>query len=57
MPFASYLPYTFFVVLNFRNNKEVEFKPTILTSLLTVIFMLWSVVSFTGISTFLYFDF
>lgn len=47
----------FFVVLNFRNNKEVEFKPTILTSLLTVIFMLWSVVSFTGISTFLYFDF
>lgn len=47
----------FFVVLNFRNNKEVEFKPTILTSLLTVIFILWSVVSFTGISTFLYFDF
>lgn len=47
----------FFIVLNFRNSKELEFKPTIATSLLTVIFMFWSVISLAGIFTFLYFDF
>lgn len=47
----------FFVVLNFRNSREIDFKPTAVKSLLTVIFMLWSVVSLSGISTFLYFDF
>lgn len=47
----------FFSVLNFRNSREIEFKPTVAKSLLTVIFMLWSVVSLSGISTFLYFDF
>lgn len=47
----------FFIVLNFRNSREIDFKPTIAKSLLTVIFMLWSVVSLSGISTFLYFDF
>ena len=47
----------FFIVLNFRNSKEIEFKPTIFNSLLTVILMLWSVVSLSGISTFLYFNF
>lgn len=47
----------FFIVLNFRNSKEIAFKPTIISSLLTVILTLWSVVSLTGISTFLYFNF
>lgn len=47
----------FFIVLNFRNSKEIVFKPTIISSLLTVILTLWSVVSLTGISTFLYFNF
>lgn len=47
----------FFVVLNFRNSREIDFKPTAAKSLLTVIFVLWSVVSLSGISTFLYFDF
>lgn len=47
----------FFVVLNFRNSREIDFKPTVVNSLLTVIFILWSVVSFSGISIFLYFDF
>lgn len=47
----------FFVVLDFWNSKEIEFRPIIARSLATVIFMLWSVVSFTGISTSLYFDF
>ncbi len=48
---------SFFVVLNTRNSKEKEFKPTVLNSLAVVIFLVWSVVSFSGISTFLYFDF
>lgn len=47
----------FFAVLNFRNSREIDFKPTAIRSLLTVIFLLWSVVSLAGISTFLYFDF
>lgn len=47
----------FFAVLNFRNSKEIEFKPTVTRSLATVLLMLWSIVSFTGISIFLYFNF
>lgn len=47
----------FFVVLNFRNSREIEFKPTAARSLLTVIFIFWSVVSLSGVSSFLYFDF
>lgn len=47
----------FFAVLNFRNSREIDFKPTAGRALLTVIFLLWSVVSLAGISTFLYFDF
>lgn len=47
----------FFVVLNLRNSREIEFKPTIRTSLVTVLFLFWSVISLAGISTFLYFDF
>lgn len=70
IPFLNYLPYhvtgfhlwlfilgAFGVVLNTRNSKEISFKPTVVTSISTVIFMLWSVVSLAGISTFLYFDF
>lgn len=47
----------FFAVLNLRNSREFEFRPTIGRSFLTVVFMLWSVVSFAGVSTFLYFNF
>lgn len=47
----------FYIVLNFRNSKEIEFKPTMTRSLITVIFIFWSVVSLAGVSTFLYFGF
>ena len=47
----------FFIVLNFQNSKEKEFRPTVRNSLLTILFLLWSVTSFAGISAFLYFDF
>lgn len=47
----------FFIVLNMKNSREMEFKPTIGKSIITIVFMLWSVVSLAGVSTFLYFDF
>lgn len=47
----------FFIVLNTKNSKKKEFKPTILNLMIVVVFLVWSVVSFAGISTFLYFDF
>lgn len=47
----------FFIVLNFRNSKEIIFKPTAARSFITVIFIFWSIISFTGVSAFLYFDF
>lgn len=47
----------FFVILNFRNSREFEFKPTVGRACITVFYLLWSVVSFAGVSTFLYFNF
>lgn len=47
----------FFAVLNFRNSKEKEFQATVLNSLVVIVLFVWSVVSFAGISTFLYFNF
>lgn len=47
----------FFVTLNMKNSQEIEFKPTIGKSITTVVFLVWSVVSLAGVSTFLYFDF
>lgn len=68
--FLNYLPFkitglhlwmfilgAFFIVLNFRNSKEIDFKPTAARSLLTVLFTFWSVVSLSGVSEFLYFNF
>lgn len=70
LPVFSYLPArvtgfhlwlflagAFFVVLNCRNSREKEFRPTAFNALATVVCIVWSVMSFAGISTFLYFDF
>ncbi len=48
---------SFAVVLNCSNSGEIQFKPTVATSLITVLFMVWSIMSFAGVSSFLYFDF
>ena len=48
---------SFFIVLNLRNNRELEFKPTAARSLLTALLLVWSIVSFSGVSTFLYANF
>lgn len=47
----------FFTVLNFRNSKELIFKPTLTTSLTTALCLFWSIISLAGVSTFLYFNF
>lgn len=47
----------FFIVLNLRNSKEIPFKPTLVKSLTTVLFLFWSIISLAGVSTFLYFNF
>lgn len=70
IPFLGYLPdhvtgfylwlfllIAFITVLFFKNSGETEFKPTIGRSLITVVCMVWSVLSLAGISTFLYFNF
>ncbi len=51
------LALAFFVVLNFKNASEIKFKPTGGRAVVTVVFVVWSVLSLSGISTFLYFNF
>ena len=46
-----------FICLNLKNLHEKEFNPTLLTSCVTIILLVWSIISFTGVSTFLYFNF
>jgi D-alanyl-lipoteichoic acid acyltransferase DltB (MBOAT superfamily) len=43
--------------LCFRNNQEKEFRPTAVNALVTVFFLLWGIMSLSGISVFLYFNF
>lgn len=47
----------FFIILNLRNSKEITFKPTLTTAFITVICLFWSIISLSGVSTFLYFNF
>lgn len=46
-----------FICLNLKNLSEENFKPTLRKALLTAGLMVWSIVSFAGVSTFLYFNF
>ena len=48
---------TFFIVLNFRNSREIDFVPTIRKSLTVIVLVFFSIISLSGISTFLYFNF
>lgn len=47
----------FFIVLNLPNSKQIQFRPTLATSLTTVLFLFWSIISLAGVSVFLYFNF
>ncbi len=44
-------------VLNFKNCSAVKHKTTIARGMMTIVCIVWSVISFSGISTFLYFNF
>lgn len=46
-----------FVALFTKNCHEKEFKTSLKTALATILMLAWSVVSFAGVSTFLYFNF
>lgn len=47
----------FLLVLNAKNSKEIEFKPTIIRGVFALILLFWSIVSLAGVSEFLYFGF
>lgn len=53
----GFLLASFIIVLSLKNNSETTFKPTLSRSFITVLCMLWSVLSLEGISAFLYFNF
>ena len=47
----------FVAVLFGKNSSEVRFKPTLVRGLGTILMLVWSIISFTGVSVFLYFNF
>lgn len=47
----------FFISLNLKNMFEIKFQPTIKKGIVTVLFVMWSILSLSGMSTFLYFNF
>lgn len=46
-----------FIVFGTRNCYEKDFKPTIINAITTIILLVWSVISLSGFSEFLYFNF
>lgn len=48
---------SFICILLFKNSSEIEFKPTIARGIISIIMLVWGVMSLSGISTFLYFNF
>lgn len=46
-----------FICLNLKNLHEEQFKPTKTKALATVVFLIWSIMSFSEVSAFLYFNF
>jgi len=47
----------FGIVLFGKNSSEISFKPTVAKSVGTIILMIWSILSLSGVSVFLYFNF
>ncbi len=52
-----YLIIAFTVCLRAKNLHEEKFEPTISKAVISALFMIWAVISFAGVSTFLYFNF
>lgn len=53
----AFLTLALFAALNKKNSVELEFKPGIKYSVLTVVFLFWSIISLGSVSEFLYFNF
>ncbi len=53
----GFLFVSLFIVLNFKNSGEIKPKASIARGIVTAVFIYWSVMSLSGISEFLYFDF
>ncbi len=54
---VAFFVIAFAIVLLGKNSSEVKFKPTLARGLGTIIMLVWSIISFTGVSAFLYFNF
>lgn len=54
-----YTAFALFAILYMKNTNEriKTFKPSIFNSFITVLLLIWSILSFAGVSTFLYFNF
>ena len=46
-----------FIILNFKNSSEIKTKASVVRSLSAVVLFIWSIISLSGVSEFLYFDF
>ncbi len=47
----------FSIIIFGKNSKEIKFKTNVATAVFAVILLVWSIMSLSGISTFLYFNF
>lgn len=52
-----YIIIAFVVCLCFKNLHEGEWKPSVWKAVIASVLMIWAVISFEGVSTFLYFNF
>lgn len=56
-PMWLFLSLSLFAILNVKNSSELAFKPGFVYSALAVIMLFWSIISLSGVSEFLYFNF
>lgn len=57
--FAIFTVFALFAILHMKNTNEriATYKPTIYASCISVVLLIWSILSLSGVSTFLYFNF
>ena len=54
---VAYLVLSFIICLCCKNLHEEKFRPTVGRAVLSALLLIWAVISFSGVSTFLYFNF
>ena len=45
------------ICLAFRNNQELDFRPTVRRAFVAIFYLVWGIMSLSGVSEFLYFNF